>query len=226
MNENELENEQNFFRTQFQIDRIAFFSDAVIAIAITLLVLEIKIPVIPKHVSFAEFFNESGDLIIQQLAALYICFVAIGGLWLHHHELFEFVTGYNKRLIKTNLYFLFTVIVLPLSISFNMNGDNQAEVRILVLIVNLLLAHVTFYRMLLIISHRKNVFHNLKAIAKISSIKQEILYISVTLLLVCIVAMVSLKFFYLPFFILPIRRAIIQYKKYRTTGSRKEATVK
>ena len=96
MMENELENEKNFFRTQFQIDRIAFFSDAVIAIAITLLVLEIKIPVIPKHISFADFYKVNGDLIIQQLLALYICFVTIGSLWFYHHELFEFVTGSNK----------------------------------------------------------------------------------------------------------------------------------
>jgi uncharacterized membrane protein len=36
-------------RTQFQIDRIAFFSDAVIAIALTLMILEIKIPELKRH---------------------------------------------------------------------------------------------------------------------------------------------------------------------------------
>ena len=40
-------------RTQFQIDRIAFFGDAVIAIAITLLVLEIKIPPLGKDSSWS-----------------------------------------------------------------------------------------------------------------------------------------------------------------------------
>jgi uncharacterized membrane protein len=213
--QNPPEKEKVFFRTQFQIDRIAFFSDAVIAIGITLLVLEIKIPVIPRHVGLREFFSQNGDIIIQHLFALFICFVAVGSLWMNHHELFEFVTGFNNRLIKTNLYFLFTVIILPLSISFNMDQNNPDALRILALILNLLLCNLCFYYLLYIICHRNNLFHNLNAKAKIDALRRRILLRSVTLFLVCIVSLIAIKWFYLPFSILLINRILEKYKKYK-----------
>ena len=47
-------------RTQFQIDRIAFFSDAVIAIALTLMILEIKIPEMGKDISLQMILKTYG----------------------------------------------------------------------------------------------------------------------------------------------------------------------
>ena len=47
-------------RTQFQIDRIAFFSDAVIAIALTLMILEIKIPEMDRDMTIRMILNKYG----------------------------------------------------------------------------------------------------------------------------------------------------------------------
>ncbi len=47
-------------RTQFQIDRIAFFSDAVIAIALTLMILEIKIPALDRDMTIRIILNRYG----------------------------------------------------------------------------------------------------------------------------------------------------------------------
>ena len=110
--------EKDFLRTQFQIDRIAFFSDAVIAIAITLLVIEIKITPVGKNATLQTLITRYSGSTYQQIFNLFICFAAIGTLWIRHHEIFEFINNYNKALIKTNLYFLFSVTLLPLSISF------------------------------------------------------------------------------------------------------------
>ncbi|MDQ2719603.1 MAG: TMEM175 family protein [Bacteroidota bacterium] len=208
-------NEEIFLRTQFQIDRLTFFSDAVIAIAITLLVLEIKIPAIGKNVTWAELAKEYGDTIFQHLMALFICFVAVGSLWIHHHELFEFVNGFNKRLIKANLYFLFTVIILPLSISFNMEENNPQVLKVFVLIINIFLCYLFFYLMLYIIRHKKNSFYDINASEKILDLKKQTLLTTITLFLVSIMALISIKWFYLPFIIPFINRIIIRVRKYK-----------
>jgi uncharacterized membrane protein len=203
-------------RTQFQIDRIAFFSDAVIAISITLLVLEIKIPPIGKNITWAEITNLYGKNIFQHLIALYICFVTVGSLWVSHHGLFEFIRGYNKRLIKINLYFLFSVMLLPLSISFNLEENNPPALKMFILIFNVFLCYLFFYYMLFIIGHKKNCFHSFSSEAKIISLKRITMLTTITLLLVALVSLVALKWFYLPFSILIIDRIKTRYKEYRS----------
>jgi uncharacterized membrane protein len=74
-------------RTQSQIDRIAFFSDAVIAIAITLMILEIKIPPPGKNSTYNEILSKYGANLILHLVALLISYITIGNLWMRHQRM-------------------------------------------------------------------------------------------------------------------------------------------
>src|SRR5882724_13392349 len=114
-------------RTQFQIDRIAFFSDAVIAIAITLMILEIKIPVFGKDASLQQILAKYGGNMTLHVMALLICYISIANLWVRHHGLFEHITNYNKSLIMVNLYFLLTIMLLPVSVSFLFEQNNPPQ---------------------------------------------------------------------------------------------------
>ena len=145
-------------RQQFQIDRIVFFSDAVIAIAITLMVLEIKIPSFGVNASINQIFSRFGNAMIQHLIALIICFGSIGNLWIRHHELFEHITRYNRRLIVVNLFFLFSIMFLPISISFLFTNNNPQQMKVLVFFLNLFLCNVTFYYLLVVVYNKKNRF--------------------------------------------------------------------
>ena len=87
--------------------RTEAFSDAVIAIAITLLVLELKVP----HV-------EHGLLAVlaaqwPSYVAYVISFVTIGIIWVNHHQLFDRLRHVDRPLLFLNLFFLMTVAVLP-----------------------------------------------------------------------------------------------------------------
>ena len=102
-------------RLKFQLDRIALFSDAVFAIAITLLVIEIKIPVIPhenKEIFSDEFGHELFKM-IPEFIGFFISFIVIGNYWKTHHIMFGFVTDYDRKLIGLNTWFLFTIICMP-----------------------------------------------------------------------------------------------------------------
>lgn len=94
-------------------ERILFFSDAVFAIAITLLVLEIKVP----HIE-SEHLNESGMRhvligLLPKFAGFLYSFFIIGMMWIEHHRIFRFIGNYDFGIIWRNLLFLLFVAFIP-----------------------------------------------------------------------------------------------------------------
>jgi uncharacterized membrane protein len=94
------------------LDRIVFFSDAVFAIAITLLALELRVPEMP--------IEDVAARMPQQLAAMtpkfisfILSFLIIGSYWVSHHRDFQYIKRYDQRLIWINLLLLMLVAFLP-----------------------------------------------------------------------------------------------------------------
>jgi uncharacterized membrane protein len=100
-------------KKEFQLERMILFSDAVFAIAITLLVLEIKVP----HVADGTNYTLLKILIgmIPKLIGFFISFFVIGQYWVVHHKLFGFVEDYNGGLLWLNLIFLLSIVLMPFS---------------------------------------------------------------------------------------------------------------
>jgi uncharacterized membrane protein len=91
---------------RLSFDRLVFFSDAVFAIAITLLVLDLKPPV-DAHARF--------DLtpVIPNLIAFGLSFYVVGRYWQAHHFLFTGLKTYSRGLLTANLAFLASIAFLP-----------------------------------------------------------------------------------------------------------------
>ena len=85
-----------------ELDRIIFFSDAVFAIAITLLVLDIKPPVIPKEYVAGRLGSELWALRSGYFSYV-LSFLVIGAFWAAHHRIFRYITGYDGPLILQSL---------------------------------------------------------------------------------------------------------------------------
>ena len=78
----------NELKKEFQLERLILFSDAVFAIAITLMVIEIKIPEIHRNEVTDELLvNKLGELIPKFIGFL-VSFLLIGQYWVVHHRLF------------------------------------------------------------------------------------------------------------------------------------------
>lgn len=97
--------------SSLSFERILFFSDAVFAIVITLLVLEIKVP----HIA-----GRSEGALHQELAHLipkivgFICsFFVVGLLWFEHHRIFRYINNFNSGLVWRNLVFLLFISFIP-----------------------------------------------------------------------------------------------------------------
>ena len=90
--------------------RLETFSDGVIAIAITLLVLEIRVP--EEAESASALWEGLRDLWPAYLGYL-ISFATIGIMWANHHTIFRLITRTSHYLILTNLFFLLCLAFLP-----------------------------------------------------------------------------------------------------------------
>jgi TMEM175 potassium channel family protein len=90
-------------------NRVEAFSDGVMAIAITLLVLELKVP---TEVGDGQLL---GALLARwpSYAAYVAAFLTIGIIWLNHHTLLTSIARFDTRLHWLNLFLLFTIATLP-----------------------------------------------------------------------------------------------------------------
>ncbi|WP_354637623.1 TMEM175 family protein [Kitasatospora camelliae] len=90
-------------------DRLIFFSDAVVAIAITLLALELPVPEGP---GVAEFRSSVADDLDHYLAFL-ISFVVIAAGWNRHNGVFRFTERVDARLRTLNACWLMAIVLNP-----------------------------------------------------------------------------------------------------------------
>jgi uncharacterized membrane protein len=98
------------------LERMVFFTDAVVAIAITLLILPL-VDRVPEAASdggtLAAYLADNGT----QLGALILSFLVIARLWLVHHGLFQHVATTSPLLLWLNLAWALTIVLLPLPTS-------------------------------------------------------------------------------------------------------------
>jgi TMEM175 potassium channel family protein len=95
------------------LSRIAAFTDGVVAVAITLLVLNLTVPDLARN-SASELWDRLGDLGDDALAYA-LAFALVGRFWVLHHRLFERLRSFDGQLMALNLVFLFLIALMPFS---------------------------------------------------------------------------------------------------------------
>ena len=97
------------------VERLVYFSDAVFAIAITLLALEIRLPEMQDPTT-----RELAGALVGLLPRFYgfaISFWIIAVYWLAHHRIFRYIRADDRRLQVINLLFLMWIVLMPFSAS-------------------------------------------------------------------------------------------------------------
>lgn len=95
------------------LSRIEAFSDAVIAIIITLMILQITVPVIDHNATSDVIWHKLYDM-VQPLIAYVLSFVMIGVLWVNHHQFLRQLKHADRNLLWYNLHLLFWMCILPI----------------------------------------------------------------------------------------------------------------
>jgi len=102
-----------------EYDRVLFFSDAVMAIAITLLVVDLRVPDVVLDAGH-QISNSTGRIL-----SFVISFLVIGLFWMGHHRLFRYITALDRSIIFLNLLFLGAIAFLPYPTALLFAGNTQ-----------------------------------------------------------------------------------------------------
>ena len=144
---------QNELKKEFQLERMILFSDAVFAIAITLLVLEIRVPAVDRHIATDALLAHSLDELVPKFIDFLVSFFMIGLYWTVHHRMFGYVINYTPRLLWLNLIFLLAVVLMPFSSGFYSEYVlRQLRLPVLIYVLNLVFLGVMHFILWLYIS--------------------------------------------------------------------------
>ena len=119
-------------------NRLEAFSDGVLAIIITIMVLELRVPEAPTF----HALSESALGILTYL----LSFVYVGIYWNNHHHLFHLVTRISGGVLWSNLHLLFWLSLLPVSTAW-VDESRFATPPAVVYGGNLLMCAVAWYVM-------------------------------------------------------------------------------
>ena len=98
-------------------NRIEAFSDGVIAVIITIIVLEMKVPHGPEFVALVP--------LLPVFLTYVLSFVYVGIYWNNHHHMFKLITSVTGAVLWANLHLLFWLSLLPFTTGWM--GENHFE---------------------------------------------------------------------------------------------------
>jgi uncharacterized membrane protein len=134
-----------------RVNRLLTLSDGVIAIALTLLVLQLRVP----DVSQLADPDSAADLAAQlgkgssQLISYVISFYVIAQFWLVHRQVFRKVGDQEEGLEWVNFAFLFTISIMPFTSSL-LGAFDGNPLAVDIFAVNLLLASLSTQAMIIV----------------------------------------------------------------------------
>jgi uncharacterized membrane protein len=137
--------------------RLEVFSDALIAIIMTILVLDLKVPAL-ENATEADLTN----ILIRELPHFYgflISFSLIAMLWFNHHDLFKSMASVTRTFARLNFLFVGAIALVPFSTSFAAEYPDKG-IAVSTLALNLFLMNIFLAALFLYaIGHNLTTFH-------------------------------------------------------------------
>jgi uncharacterized membrane protein len=116
-------------------ERLSAFSDGVIAIIITIMVLELKVPHQPTLAAVLALW--------PVLASYALSYLIVALLWVNHHHLVHYTRHANPAVLWTNLLLLFLVSLIPFFTEY-MAETRMARLPTTLYAINFLLVNIAF----------------------------------------------------------------------------------
>ncbi|APX71478.1 TMEM175 family protein [Companilactobacillus allii] len=117
-------------------ERFEAFTDAVLAIILTILTLELRLP--EDNHSINALIS-----VVPQFVTYIFTFLSISTMWINHHYLFVHVKEIDNRILWYNIILLFWVSLLPATTAW-VGSDILARVPAILYAVNILLYNMSF----------------------------------------------------------------------------------
>lgn len=159
---------------KFQLERILLFSDAVFAIAITLMIIEIKPPHLQHGGTFWQAFMAFLKL-TPIIMGTVLSFFLVGLFWFRHHDLMKHLANCDGKFVFLNLCLLLSVAFIPFSTAFVFENE-PSPFPLLIYNMNYAIASLLYYRLC---SHAFNPKNNLASSdvsSEVAKMKRETIY--------------------------------------------------
>jgi uncharacterized membrane protein len=130
------------------VERIIAFSDGVVAIAITLLILPLTEIHAAEGATLADIVVENG----AALGAFALSFAVIANYWTIHHDLFRPLRRHNGRIVLLNMFWLAAIVFLPFPTALIADGIDGGFAALYIgtllaiSVLNLLIAYYLAHR--------------------------------------------------------------------------------
>ena len=202
-------------RTERGLDRLVNFSDATVAIAITLLILPLVDAA--SHIGstpFGEFVDEN----FWEMLAFVISFAVIARFWVVHHRVFESVRDYDGWVVWFNFLWLLAIVVIPFTANVLSAGAGQRPEIYALYIGDMLVASLAM-RLIGDALHRRPELMTEEGRAQVdrSSGLAELILMALALVLAVLVPSVGLFWLFLLFLSDPVHR-LLRRAMYRGGG--------
>ena len=135
LEENMADTQEPNSNSRLGLDRIISFSDAVIAVAVTLLVVQVQIP----ETVAADQLPQALRGLIPTFTSYVFSFYIVAVYWIEHHRMFKYIKRYDDGLIWLNLLLLMLIAVVPFATNLL---DTHSGEQIVVFIYAALIAVV------------------------------------------------------------------------------------
>jgi uncharacterized membrane protein len=193
--------------------RIEALSDGVFAIALTLLVLELKIPEVGEGLSQAQ----TTDALVQALVGLLpkvwvyvLTFLLIGIYWIAHHNAFRHIECWDRHLLFRNLYFLMFVSLLPFT-SALMGSYSVVAVAWIIYSCNMMAIGLTLL-WLWRYAYRQKLFNDETTEREVTFFTARSLVTPSVFLLSAVLALIDVRIaWWIPLLVWPAQTAIQRY---------------
>jgi uncharacterized membrane protein len=120
-----------------ETQRLEAFSDGVLAVIITIMVLELKVPA-------GDTLHDAVSTTGQSLLTYLLSFIYIGIYWNNHHHMFQLIKRVNGAALWANLHLLFWLSLVPFSTAW-MDESHFARTPVMTYGVNLLAAAIAYF---------------------------------------------------------------------------------
>lgn len=104
-----------------ELDRLVFFSDAIVAIAITLLALDLRAVKSGTELTYADIFHSW-----HKFAAFFLSFIIIAMFWKIHHQFYFYIKKIDEKLLLFNIFWLLLITLIPFTT--NLLSDNLTNI--------------------------------------------------------------------------------------------------
>jgi uncharacterized membrane protein len=163
-------------KMKFQVERIALFSDAVFAIAVTLMIIEVHAPHLPHGADFRTAIFAVLKL-MPSFIGVALSFFFIGVFWMRHHQMMKYLDAYTPALLRWNLVFLLSIAFIPFSTAFVFeNVDSGSPIPLVIYNLNYIVASLFNYRLFTYVINPSNGVRTTEIDEDITELKAKLIF--------------------------------------------------